>query len=144
MRLHHIALAVKDIEKTRLLREHLLDTIFTPVKKVESQDMLVSFCNLAACPPIKLLQAAGSQSPRFPIMPPPVKAFIEKQGEGIHHISFETLHLQNQIKPLKTLSIRTISPQPEMGAEGLVVFLNPGDCAGTLVEICEVSNDGID
>ena len=61
----------------------------------------------------------------------------------LHHISFETPRLQNQIKRLKTLGIRTISPQPEMGAEGLVVFLNPGDCGGALVEICEVSNDGI-
>ena len=102
MRLQHIAVACKDIEKTRLLREHLLDTIFDPVKKVESQDVVVSFCNFGACPPIKLLQAAGSQFPRFPIM-----------------------------------------PQPEMGAEGLVVFLNPGDCGGTLVEICEVKSDGI-
>jgi len=142
MRLHHIALACKDIEKTRLLREHLLDTIFTPVKKVESQDVLVSFCNLDAYR-IELVQAAGSQSPQFPIMPHPVKAFIEKQGEGIHHISFETLHLQNQIKRLKTLGIRTISPQLEIGAEGPVVFLNPGDCGGTLVEICEVKSDDI-
>ena len=143
MRLHHIALAIKDIEKARLLWEHLLDTTFTPVKRVESQDVLVSFCNLGACPPIKLVQAAGSQSPQFPIMPHPVKAFIEKHGEGMHHISFETPHLQNEIKRLKTLGIRTISPQPEMGAEGLVVFLNPGDCGGTLVEIYEASNNGI-
>ena len=133
MRLHHIALAIKDIEKARLLWEHLLDTTFTPVKRVESQDVLVSFCNLGACPPIKLVQAAGSQSPQFPIMPHPVKAFIEKHGEGMHHISFETLHLQKEIKRLKA----------EMGAEGPVVFLNPSDCGGALVEICEVSNDGI-
>jgi methylmalonyl-CoA/ethylmalonyl-CoA epimerase len=61
----------------------------------------------------------------------------------LHHISFETLHLQKEIKRLKAQGIRTISPQPKMGAEGLVVFLNPGDCGGALVEICEVSNDGI-
>ena len=142
MRLHHIASAIKDIGKTRLLREHLPDTIFTPVKRVKSQDELVLFCNLSACH-IELVQAAGSQSPRLPIMPHPVIAFIEKQGEGIHHISFEALHLQNQIKLLKILGIRTISPQPEMGAEGLAVFLNPDDCGGTLVEICEVKSDGI-
>ena len=61
----------------------------------------------------------------------------------LHHISFETLNLQKEIKRLKAQGIRTISPQPKMGAEGLVVFLNPGDCGGALVEICEVSNDGI-
>jgi len=61
----------------------------------------------------------------------------------LHHMSFETQHLQNEIKRRKTLGIRTISPQPEIGAEGLVVFLNPDDCGGTLVEICEVKSDGI-
>ena len=62
----------------------------------------------------------------------------------LHHISIEkTLHLQNEIKRLKAQDIRTISPQPEMGAEGPVVYLNPDDCGGILVEICEVKSDGI-
>lgn len=142
MRLHHIALAVKDIEKSRLLWEHLLDTTFTPVKRVESQDVLVTFCNVGACH-LELVQAASSQSPRFSIMPHPILTFIERQGEGLHHIAFESQHLEDDVKRLEALAVRTISPQSELGAEGPVVFLNPSDCGGTLVELCEDSDNGI-
>lgn len=140
MRLHHIALAVKDIEKSRSLWEHLLNTTFTSVKKVSSQDVLVSFCRTNDCN-LELVQAASTQSPSFPMLPHPILAFIEKQGEGLHHIAFESQHIQNDIERLQAQGIRTISSQPEAGAEGPVVFLNPDDCGGTLIELCEVSAD---
>ena len=140
MRLHHIALAVKDIEESRTLWEHLLDTTFTPVKRVESQEVLVSFCSTGACR-LELVQAASAQSPSFPMMLHPILTFIEKQGEGLHHIAFESQHLQDDVKRLKAHGIRTIPSRPAIGAEGPVVFLNPGDCGGTLIELCEVSDN---
>ena len=137
MRLHHIALAVKDIEASRSLWEHLLDTTFSPAARVESQDVLVSFCDVGSCR-LELVQAASAQSARFPMLPHPVLAFIQKRGEGLHHIAFDTDNLQKDVKRLQSEGLRLISSQPETGADGPVVCLNPEDCGGALVELCEV------
>jgi methylmalonyl-CoA/ethylmalonyl-CoA epimerase len=140
MRLHHIAMAVKDIEASRALWEQLLGKTFTSVKRVESEDVLVSFCNVGACK-LELVQAASTKSPSFQVLPHPILAFIEKRGEGLHHIAFESEHLQDDIERLEAQGIRLISSEPVAGAEGDVVFLNPEDCGGTLIELCKVKDD---
>ena len=140
MRLHHIALAVKDIDAARLLWGRLLGKTFSPVKKVESQDVFVSFCEVGDCS-LELVQAADTQSPRFPMLPHPVLAFIEKRGEGLHHVAFSSEQLYEDVKKLQTRGIRLLSERPETGAEGKIVFLNPEDCGGVLVELCEANND---
>jgi methylmalonyl-CoA/ethylmalonyl-CoA epimerase len=139
MHLHHIGIAVKDIEASRSLWERLLNTQFSPIKRVNSQDVLVSFCDVGSCR-LELVQAASAQSVRHPMLPHPVLSFIQKRGEGLHHIAFNSDDLRKDIERLQSEGLRPISLQSEAGIDGPVVFLNPEDCGGTLVELCEVTD----
>jgi methylmalonyl-CoA/ethylmalonyl-CoA epimerase len=68
----------------------------------------------------------------------PIGKFIEKRGEGIHHIAFAVSNLEDHLKHAEKQGVRLIDDKPRKGAEGLdIAFLHPKSTAGVLIEICE-------
>ncbi|MBI4446964.1 MAG: methylmalonyl-CoA epimerase [Acidobacteria bacterium] len=68
----------------------------------------------------------------------PISKFLEKRGEGIHHISLEVDNLEEQLKQLKEKNVQLIDSKPRLGAEGkLIAFVHPDSTGGVLVELCQ-------
>lgn len=129
LKIEHIGIAVKDIKSA----ENLFTKLFqkTPYKQevVESENVLTSFYMIGESK-IELLEANNPQSA--------IAKFIEKKGEGIHHIAFEVEDIQKEINRLKEEGFKVLSEQPKKGADNkLICFLHPKDTNGVLIELCQ-------
>ncbi|XP_048583468.1 methylmalonyl-CoA epimerase, mitochondrial [Nematostella vectensis] len=129
-RLNHVAIAVPDLEKAT----HLYKTVFG-AKVSESQDLpehgvTTVFVNLGNTK-IELLHPFGDKSP--------ISGFLKKNANGgIHHVCIEVKNIGEAVKDLKAHNVRSLDPEPKIGAHGKpVVFLHPKDCGGVLVELEE-------
>jgi methylmalonyl-CoA epimerase len=128
-KIDHIGVAVKSIEKALDLYNNKLDMKCTGVEYIETQNVKVAFLPLGESE-IELLEPAGEEST--------VQKYIEKRGEGIHHIAFKVDSLQQEITRLKNLGLTFINEKPSYGAGGAkIVFLHPKSTGGVLVELCE-------
>ncbi|GEL10150.1 methylmalonyl-CoA epimerase [Flavobacterium glycines] len=128
-KIDHIGIAVKDIEASNALFEKLLGVSPYKLEEVESESVLTSFFK-ADTNKIELLAATNPESP--------VAKFLEKKGEGIHHIAFEVENIQDEIQRLKTEGFVVLNEIPKKGADNkLVVFLHPKSTNGVLVELCQ-------
>jgi methylmalonyl-CoA/ethylmalonyl-CoA epimerase len=128
-RLEHIGIAVKDLEAGNELYEQLLGT--APYKKeaVASEGVVTSFFQTGDSK-IELLEATSADSP--------IAKFIEKRGEGIHHIAFEVADIRAEMKRLAAAGFRLLSDEPKLGADGMLVcFVHPKSANGVLVELCQ-------
>jgi methylmalonyl-CoA/ethylmalonyl-CoA epimerase len=128
-RLEHIGIAVKDLEAGNELYEKLLGT--APYKKeaVASEGVVTSFFQTGDSK-IELLEATSADSP--------IAKFIEKRGEGIHHIAFEVAGIRAEMKRLAAAGFRLLSDEPKLGADGMLVcFVHPKSANGVLVELCQ-------
>lgn len=127
-KIEHIGIAVKDLDAAEALYSKLLNT--TPYKRevIESEGVTTSF--FAAGPnKIELLHATHSDSP--------VAKFIEKRGEGIHHIAFAVNDIQAEIDRLINEGFSLIHETAKDGADGKhIAFLHPKSSGGVLVELC--------
>lgn len=128
-KIEHVGIAVKNLEQS----EHLYTLISgnAPYKReeVESEGVITSFFN---CHPnkIELLAATKPDSP--------IAKFIEKRGEGIHHIAFAVDDIELEIKRLKDSGIDFVSETPKKGADKkLICFLHPKSTGGVLIELCQ-------
>ena len=86
--LDHIGIAVKNIEDFSKMFNDFFDTDFQEVLKVSSQSVKATFS--APDSKIELIEAIGENSPQYPMLKHPVLSFIDKKGEGIHHLCFNT------------------------------------------------------
>jgi methylmalonyl-CoA epimerase len=128
-KIDHIGVAVKSIEKALDLYNNKLDMKCTGVEYIETQNVKVAFLPLGESE-IELLEPAGEEST--------VQKYIDKRGEGIHHIAFKVDSLQEEITRLKNLGLTFINEKPSYGAGGAkIVFLHPKSTGGVLVELCE-------
>lgn len=125
----HIGIAVKCLEESIKFYEQLgLELEATEV--VESQKVKVAFLPVGKEVRIELLEATSPESP--------IAKFIEKKGEGVHHIAFATDNLQDRLDQLATDGIRLIDKTPRGGAHGAdIAFLHPKSTGGVLVELCK-------
>jgi methylmalonyl-CoA/ethylmalonyl-CoA epimerase len=128
-KIEHIGIAVKDIEASNSLFKALFDKAHYKIEEVESEGVKTSFFK---CGPnkIELLQAINKNSP--------IAKFIEKKGEGIHHIAFAVDNIEKEIKRLSKEGFEMIHKSPKKGADGkIIAFLHPKSTNGVLVELCQ-------
>jgi len=128
-KIEHLGIAVKDLEKSLELFSALLGE--TPYKEeaVESEGVKTVFYRIGESK-IELLEATTPESP--------IAKFIEKKGEGIHHIAFEVKDIYTEMKRLTAEGFTLINSEPKKGADNkLVCFLHPKSTNGVLIELCQ-------
>ena len=129
MKLEHIGIAVKTLGFSDELFEKLLGKKSYKNETVEREGVTTSFYQTGESK-IELLEATHPESP--------VSKFIEKRGEGVHHLAFGVENIVEEVDRLKKEGFQFISEQPKEGADNkLVVFLHPKSTGGVLLELCE-------
>lgn len=128
-KIEHIGIAVNNIEESNVLFEKLLGVPSYKSEEVESEGVLTSFFKTGTNK-IELLMATNTESP--------IAKFLEKKGEGIHHIAFDVDDIEAEIQRLKNEGFVLVNEVPKKGADNkLVVFLHPKNTNGVLVELCQ-------
>ncbi|OCA68160.1 methylmalonyl-CoA epimerase [Chryseobacterium artocarpi] len=129
MKLEHIGIAVKSLGISDELFTKLLGKESYKKETVEREGVVTSFYETGESK-IELLEASNTESP--------ISKFIEKKGEGIHHLAFGVENILEEVKRLKKEGFQFISEEPKEGADNkLVVFLHPKSTNGVLVELCQ-------
>ncbi|NQY00032.1 MAG: methylmalonyl-CoA epimerase [Flavobacteriaceae bacterium] len=128
-KIEHIGIAVKDLESSNQLFEKLLGNPHYKIEEVASEGVKTSFFR-SGPNKIELLEATHPDSP--------IAKFIEKKGEGIHHIAFAVDDIFSEITRLKSEGFIVLNETPKKGADNkLVAFLHPKSTNGVLVELCQ-------
>lgn len=128
-KIEHIGIAVKNMDDANILFEKMLGVPSYKMEAVESEGVLTSFFQTGNNK-IELLVATNPESP--------IAKFLEKKGEGIHHIAFDVDDIEAEITRLKNEGFVLINEIPKKGADNkLVVFLHPKNTNGVLVELCQ-------
>lgn len=128
-KIEHIGIAVKDLEKSNELFAALFGEPHYKVEEVASEGVKTSFFK-SGPNKIELLEATKADSP--------IAKFIEKKGEGIHHIAFAVNDIKAAIKRLQKEGFTVLNETPKKGADNkLVAFLHPKTTNGVLIELCE-------
>ena len=129
IRIDHIGIAVRSMAESNELFRKLLGEAHYKVETVESEKVATSFFHIGESK-IELLEASDPESP--------IAKFIEKRGEGIHHIAFDVADIVSEIARLKAEGFVVLNEQPKKGADNkLVAFLHPKNTLGVLVELCQ-------
>ncbi|WP_110111249.1 methylmalonyl-CoA epimerase [Bacillus sp. CGMCC 1.16541] len=130
----HIGVAVQSIREALPFYEKTLGLSFIGEEVVETQQVKVAFLQ-AGETKIELLEPLSSDSP--------IQKFLDKKGEGIHHVAFGVTSIKERIAQLKTEGIRMIDEQPRKGAAGAnIAFMHPASTKGVLYELCEKQTKG--
>ena len=125
----HIGIAVKNIEESLKYYIDTLGLTVMAIEEVASQGVKVAFID-AHNVKIELLEPMSETSP--------IAKFIEKRGEGVHHIAFGVTDIRSRMKELEEKGVRLLSDEPKPGAGGAeVAFLHPKSSYGVLYELCE-------
>lgn len=129
MKLEHIGIAVKSLGVSDELFAKLLGKESYKKETVEREGVVTSFYETGESK-IELLEASNPESP--------ISKFIDKKGEGIHHLAFGVENIYAEVQRLKNEGFQFISEEPKEGADNkLVVFLHPKSTNGVLVELCQ-------
>jgi methylmalonyl-CoA/ethylmalonyl-CoA epimerase len=129
----HIGIAVKNLKHSILIYEKLLGTKCYAIEEVKDQFVKTAFF-LVGQTKIELLESTDPAGP--------ISSFIEKKGEGIHHIAFAVDNTDEALISAKENNFRLIDRTSRKGAEGMDIgFLNPKKTNGVLVEFCSKKND---
>lgn len=132
-KIEHIGIAVKNIEEANKTYRDLLGAESYKSEEVESEGVLTSFFKIGDSK-IELLSATNEDSP--------VAKFIDKRGEGIHHIAFDVEDIEKEIADLVQKGFTLINKKPKKGADNkMVAFLHPKSSHGVLVELCQEINN---
>jgi methylmalonyl-CoA/ethylmalonyl-CoA epimerase len=128
-KIEHIGIAVKSLETSNLLFEKLFGKLPYKEETVESEGVKTSFF-MNGPNKIELLEATNPESP--------IAKFIEKKGEGIHHIAFDVENIVEEINRLKKEGFVVLNETPKKGADNKwVAFLHPKGTNGVLIELCQ-------
>ena len=128
-KIEHIGIAVNNLEDATLLYEKLLGVLPYKKEEVTTEGVTTVFFKTASNK-IELLEATNIESP--------IAKFIDKKGEGIHHIAFEVEDIKLEIVRLKNEGFVILNDVPRMGADNKwVVFLHPKCTSGVLIELCQ-------
>ncbi len=128
-KIEHIGIAVHNLDESNLLFEKLLGTPHYKIEEVITEGVKTSFFK-SGPNKIELLEATTSESP--------IAKFLEKKGEGIHHIAFAVKNIESEIKRLKSEGFTVLNDIPKKGADNkLVAFLHPKTTNGVLIELCQ-------
>jgi len=128
-KIEHIGIAVNNLSEANDLYEKLLDVAPYKTEEVESEGVKTSFFKCGESK-IELLEATNESSP--------IAKFVEKRGEGIHHLAFAVEDIEAEIKRLTSQGFVLLNETPKKGADNkLVAFLHPKSAHGVLVELCQ-------
>lgn len=132
-KIEHIGIAVKNLEEANDLYAKLLGKKHYKIEEVASEGVNTSFFK-TGFNKIELLEATNPNSP--------IAKFIEKRGEGIHHVAFEVKDIVKEMKRLEKEGFRLLNEVPKKGADNkLVCFVHPKSTHGVLVELCQSIED---
>lgn len=128
-KIEHIGIAVKDLNLSNQIFEDILGSKSYKTEKVESEGVSTSFFKVGPNK-IELLEATRDDSP--------IAKFIEKKGEGIHHIAFAVDNVEKEIKRLQEKGYKLIHEVPKKGADNKkIAFLHPKSSNSVLIELCQ-------
>lgn len=131
-KLEHIGIAVKNLEESEKLFEKLLGTPSYKRETVESEGVMTSFFQVGDVK-IELLCATHADST--------IAKFIEKKGEGLHHLAFEVENIEQSLVEKNERGFQLIHQQPKDGADNKkIAFLHPKTTNGVLTEMCQEKN----
>lgn len=129
LKIEHLGIAVKNLEQSNALFEKLFGQAPYKLEKVQSEGVSTSFFKMGESK-IELLEATTADSA--------IAKFIEKKGEGIHHIAFEVADIYAEMKRLQEQGFKLLSEEPKKGADNkLICFIHPKDSNGVLIELCQ-------
>lgn len=127
--IEHIGIAVSNLDEQIKYYEEVLGLKCYSIEEVKDQKVKTAFFMVGQTK-IELLESTDPEGP--------IGKFIEKKGQGVHHIAFAVNGLQAQLNELEGKGIQLIDKQPRKGAEGLdIAFLHPKSTHGVLTELCE-------
>ena len=129
-KIDHIAIVVRSIEEALKVYRDALGLPLAHVQEVPEQKVKIAFLPIGDCE-IELVEPTAADSG--------VARFLEKRGEGLHHICFEVEDIEAALRDLAAKGVRLIDRQPRQGAIGRVAFLHPKSAHGVLIELCERS-----
>jgi len=129
MKLDHIAIAVKSTEERLKIWQHVLNLKLEFIKDVPDQKVKVAVLNING-QHIELLEPLEETST--------ISKFIEKKGEGLHHLCFEVENIESMLLNMKKQGIKLIDEVPKIGASGKkIAFIHPKDMGGVLIELTQ-------
>jgi len=130
--IEHIGIAVKNLEQSIKYYEQVLGLECYNIEEVKDQKVKTAFFKVGDTK-IELLESTDPEGS--------IGKFIEKRGEGIHHIAFAVSNIEDKLKKAEELGVQLIDKEPRKGAEGLdIAFLHPKSTFGVLTELCEDKN----
>ncbi len=128
-KIEHIGIAVKNMEKSIKLFEALLGSKCYAIEDVPDQKVRTAFFKVGQTK-IELLESTSPNSS--------IAKFIEKKGEGVHHIAFKVDNIEEALNKAKAEELKPVDEKPHKGAEGMnIAFLHPKYTNGVLIELCE-------
>ena len=130
--IEHIGIAVKSIEEALPFYENVLGLKCYAIEEVADQKVKTAFFQVGQTK-IELLESTSPEGS--------IGKFIEKRGEGVHHVAFAVEGIEEALAECEANGIRLIDKEPRGGAEGLsIAFLHPKSTGGVLTELCEDKN----
>lgn len=127
--IEHIGIAVKNLEESIAWYERVLGLKCYAIEEVKEQKVKTAFFMVGQTK-IELLESTDPEGP--------IGKFIEKKGEGIHHLAFAVKNLKTALTEVEQQGVQLIDKTPRQGAEGLhIAFLHPKSTFGVLTELCE-------
>jgi len=134
LKVEHIGIAVKDKEKSNELFKKLFNKDHYKIESVASESVDTSFFQIGDTK-IELLEATGEDSA--------IAKFIDKKGEGIHHIAYQVADIYAEMERLENEGFTLINKEPKKGADNMLVcFLHPKTTNGVLIELCQPISSG--
>jgi len=125
----HIGIAVKNLQESIHLYENILGAPCYNVEEIPDQKVRTAFFHIGQTK-IELLESTDPEGP--------VSKFIERKGEGVHHIAFAVANLAEALREVEAKGFQLIDKHPRQGAEGLnIAFLHPKSTGGVLLELCD-------
>jgi methylmalonyl-CoA/ethylmalonyl-CoA epimerase len=133
-RIEHLGIAVRNLAEANELFEKLFGHAHYKTESVEREGVSTSFFRLGETK-VELLEATREQSP--------IAQYIEKRGEGLHHVAFAVEDIRAEMKRLREAGFRLLHEEPVPGADGKIIcFLHPKSTNGVLVELCQDAQQG--
>ena len=131
--IEHIGIAVKNLQESIKKFENMLGIKCYAIEEVKDQKVKIAFFQIGQNK-IELLEGTEPDST--------ISKFIEKRGEGVHHVALAVNNIEGALQELKEKNIQLIDEKPRLGAEGLhIAFIHPKSAGGVLIELCENKND---
>jgi methylmalonyl-CoA epimerase len=127
-RVHHVAVVVRDIDAALAVYRDMLGLPVSLVLPIESDEVIIAFLDVGESK-VELVQPTSAT--------PGGARFLERKGEGFHHVCFETPDVDATLAQLAQDGVELIDQEARRGAEGPVAFLHPRSCNGVLVELIE-------